>query len=53
VLVEKGMISASDLKLFNFCSSVDEVFDKVIKHLQKHYSKGKEPLVIEPVLDLK
>jgi uncharacterized protein (TIGR00730 family) len=53
VLVEKGMISASDLKLFNFCSSVDEVFDKVIKHLQKHYSKGKEPLVIEPALDLK
>jgi uncharacterized protein (TIGR00730 family) len=53
VLVEKGMISESDLKLFNFCSNVDEVFDKVIKHLQKHYSKGKEPLVIEPVLDLK
>ncbi len=53
VLVEKGMISESDLELFNFCSSVDEVFDKVIKHLQKHYSKGKEPLVIEPVLDLK
>jgi len=53
VLVEKGMISASDLKLFNFCNSVDEVFDKVVKHLQKHYSKGKEPLVIEPVLDLK
>jgi uncharacterized protein (TIGR00730 family) len=53
VLVEKGMISASDLKLFNFCSNVDEVFDKVIKHLQKHYSKGKEPLVVEPALDLK
>jgi len=53
VLVKKGMISESDLKLFNFCSSVDEVFDKVVNHLLKHYSKGKEPLVIEPALDLK
>jgi len=53
VLVEKGMISESDLKLFNFCSSVDEVFEKVVKHLQKHYSRGKEPLVVEPVIELK
>jgi uncharacterized protein (TIGR00730 family) len=53
VLVEKGMISVSDLKLLNFCSSVDEVFDKVVKHLEKHYSKEKVPTIIEPVLDLK
>ncbi|MEJ2195430.1 MAG: TIGR00730 family Rossman fold protein [Ignavibacteriaceae bacterium] len=53
VLVEKGMISESDLKLFNFCSSVDEVFDKVVKHLQKHYSRGKEPLIVEPAIELK
>jgi uncharacterized protein (TIGR00730 family) len=53
VLLEKGMISESDLKLLNFCSSVDEVFDKVVKHLDKHYSKEKVPTIIEPVLDLK
>jgi uncharacterized protein (TIGR00730 family) len=53
VLVEKGMISEEDLKLLNFCNSVDEVFDKVVKHLDKHYSKEKVPTIIEPVLDLK
>jgi uncharacterized protein (TIGR00730 family) len=53
VLLEKGMISEPDLKLLNFCSSVDEVFDKVVKHLEKHYSKEKVPTIIEPVLDLK
>ena len=53
VLVEKGMISESDLKLLNFCSSIDEVFDKVVKHLEKHYARGKVPTIIEPVLDLK
>ncbi len=52
VLVEKGMISESDLKLLNFCSSIDEVFDKVVKHLEKYYTKGKVPTIIEPVLDL-
>ena len=53
VLVEKGMISESDLKLLNFCSSIDEVFDKVVKHLEKHYAREKVPTIIEPVLDLK
>ena len=53
VLVEKGMISESDLKLLNFCSSIDEVFDKVVKHLEKYYTRGKVPTIIEPVLDLK
>lgn len=53
VLVEKGMISESDLKLLNFCSSIDEAFDKVVKHLDKYYSRGKVPTIVEPVLDLK
>ncbi len=52
-LVEQGMISDSDLKLLNFCSSVDETFEKIVRHLTKHYSKAKEPEVIEPILDLK
>jgi len=41
------------LKLFNFCNSVDEAFEKIVRHLNKHYSKTKEPEVIEPILDLK
>ena len=53
VLVEKGMISESDLKLLNFCSSIDEAFDKVVMHLDKYYSRGKVLTIIEPVLDLK
>lgn len=53
VLVEKGMISESDLKLLNFCKNVDEAYDTIIKHLVKHYSKEKPSAIIEPVLDLK
>lgn len=53
VLVDKGMISEADLKLLNFCSNIDEVFDKVVKHLERHYAREKVPAVIEPVLDLK
>jgi uncharacterized protein (TIGR00730 family) len=53
VLVEKGMISASDLKLFKFCNSIDEAYNKIIAHLEKHYGKLKPQAIIEPVLDLK
>jgi uncharacterized protein (TIGR00730 family) len=53
VLVEKGLISASDLKLFTFCNSLDEAYDAIIKHLKMYYRKGKEPAVIEPVLQIK
>jgi len=52
-LVEKGLISASDLKLFTFCNSLDDAYDAIIKHLKKYYRKGKEPAVIEPVLQIK
>jgi len=52
-LVEKGMINEEDLKLIHFCNSVDEMFDKVVKHLKKHYAREKEPEVIEPVLHLR
>jgi uncharacterized protein (TIGR00730 family) len=52
-LVDQGLISSSDLSLFNFCSTVDEAFDVIVKHLKKHYGKGKEPEVIEPVLHLR
>ena len=52
-LVQKGVISASDLKLFTFCNSLDDAYDAIIKHLKKYYRKGKEPAVIEPVLQIK
>ena len=52
-LVDKGVISASDLKLFTFCNSLDDAYDAIIKHLKKYYRKGKEPAVIEPVLQIK
>jgi uncharacterized protein (TIGR00730 family) len=52
-LVEQGVISKSDLNLFTTCDTVDEAYDAIIKHLKKHYSKEKEPKVIEPALVLK
>ena len=52
-LVEKGMINEADLKLFNFCNSLDEVFTKITDHLKKHYTKEKGPQVIEPMIELK
>jgi uncharacterized protein (TIGR00730 family) len=52
-LVQKGMISEKDIKLFNFCSSIDEAFNKIVDHLKKHYAREKEPQVIEPIIDLK
>lgn len=52
-LVENGMISKADLNLFSVCSSVDDAFNVIVKHLTKHYSKEKEPAVIEPVLHIK
>jgi len=52
-LVDMGMISRSDLNLLTMCDSLDEAYDKIIIHLKKHYSKEKEPKVIEPVLHLR
>jgi uncharacterized protein (TIGR00730 family) len=52
-LVEMGMISKTDLNLFSVCDSIDDAFDIIVKHLKKHYTKEKEPAVIEPVLHLR
>jgi uncharacterized protein (TIGR00730 family) len=53
VLVEKGMIGESDLKLLNFCNSIEEAYEKIVKHLDKHYSREKPSAIIEPVIELK
>ncbi|MCK5456546.1 MAG: LOG family protein, partial [Melioribacteraceae bacterium] len=39
-LIEFGTISKSDLKLFDFCNSIDEVFNKVTAHFKKYYLNG-------------
>ena len=36
-LIERGMISEEDLKLFDFASSVDEMFDILVNYFNKHY----------------
>ncbi|KAF0151218.1 MAG: hypothetical protein FD143_2157 [Ignavibacteria bacterium] len=36
-LIEHGMISKEDLKLFDFASTVDEAFIKITTYLTKHY----------------
>ena len=40
-LIEHGTISRSDLKLFDFCSTIDEAFIKVTSHFEKYYLKSK------------
>lgn len=52
-LVDHGVISEEDLKLFNFCNSIDDAYEKIVKHLLKHYAREKEPEVIEPVIHLR
>ena len=39
-LIEYGTVGKSDLKLFDFCSSIDEVFEKVTTHFKKYYLNG-------------
>jgi len=41
-LVEFGTISRKDFKLFDFCNSVDEMFEKITTHFQKHYLNGQK-----------
>jgi uncharacterized protein (TIGR00730 family) len=38
-LIEMGTINKSDMKLFDFCNTVDEAFDKIKSHFEKYYLK--------------
>lgn len=38
-LVEDGVISLEDLNLFEFCNTVDEMFDKIVSYFNNHYLK--------------
>ena len=35
--IDNGMINEKDLKLLDFCNNVDEMFTKIVAHLEKHY----------------
>ncbi len=36
-IIDNGMIEEADLKLFDFCNSVDEMFSKIVNYFEKHY----------------
>lgn len=36
-LIKRGVISESDIKLFDFCNSVDEMFNKIVNHFEVNY----------------
>jgi len=36
-LIARGVINASDMKLLDFASNVDEAFQKITTHFTKHY----------------
>jgi uncharacterized protein (TIGR00730 family) len=35
--IDNGMINKKDLKLFDFCNNVDEMFTKIVAHFEKYY----------------
>lgn len=52
-LIENGVINSSDLNNFTFCNSVDEAFECIVKHFDKHYLTKKESNISEPRVALK
>ncbi len=40
-LVEHGTISKDDMKLFDFCNSIDEAFEKITEHFKKYFLSKK------------
>jgi uncharacterized protein (TIGR00730 family) len=52
-LIFEGVISESDMKLFNFANNLDDAFKIITSHLEKHFLKEKEPEIIEPKLHIK
>lgn len=52
-LIESGVINKSDLGYLNFCNTVDEAYESIVKHFDKHYLTKKETEIIEPRLALK
>lgn len=40
LLIEDGVISKNDMKLFDFCDTVDDAFEKITTYFKKHYLKN-------------
>lgn len=36
-LIEHGTISKEDMKLFDFCNTIDDAFDKITNHFKKYF----------------
>jgi uncharacterized protein (TIGR00730 family) len=52
-LINEGVISESDMKLFSFANNIDDVYRRITTHLEKYFLKDKEPDVIEPKIHIK
>jgi uncharacterized protein (TIGR00730 family) len=52
-LIDYGVIDKNDMNLLSFCNTVDEAFNLIKKHFEKHYLKNKEEDTGEPKVALK
>lgn len=52
-LIDEGVISESDLKLIHFSNDLDNAFNFVKNHLEKHFLAGKETELSEPKIHIK
>jgi predicted Rossmann-fold nucleotide-binding protein len=52
-LIDYGVISKSDMNLFQFCTSIDEAFNLIKGHFEKYYLTEKEKVATEPKINLK
>lgn len=52
-LIYEGVISESDLKLIHFSNDLDDAFNFVKTHLEKHFLMGKESELVEPKIHIK
>lgn len=41
-LIEHGTISKDDMKLFDFCNTIDEAFEKITEHFNKYFLNKKK-----------
>ena len=52
-LIENGVINKSDMNYMNFSNSVDDAFNGIVGHFDKHYPAKKELELFEPKLELR
>ncbi len=52
-LIENGVINKSDMNHLNFCNSVDDAFEAIVGHFDKHYLNKIQQQITELRLELK